>query len=111
MMGQGAVHSGDRRGRIPGARVVQNIRAQGCQAVIVPRGWEFDLWDKAAIFRIDLPHGRAQKIMAVPKQEAGETVPSGWNRWLARYPRLGAQPAPSLLSTADQLNALLRPAA
>jgi glycosyltransferase involved in cell wall biosynthesis len=41
---------------------------------------------------IDLPHGRAQKIMAVPKQEAGETVPSGWNRCMARYPRLGALP-------------------
>jgi glycosyltransferase involved in cell wall biosynthesis len=41
---------------------------------------------------IDLPHGRAQKIMAVLKQEAGEPVPSGWNRWVARYPRLGVLP-------------------
>jgi glycosyltransferase involved in cell wall biosynthesis len=41
---------------------------------------------------IDLPHGRFQKIVAVPKEEPGETIPSAWNRWLARYPRLGALP-------------------
>ena len=41
---------------------------------------------------IDLPHGRSQKIMAVPKEEPGETIPRGKNRWLARYPRLGALP-------------------
>jgi glycosyltransferase involved in cell wall biosynthesis len=37
---------------------------------------------------INFPHGRFQKIMAVPKQESGETIPNGWNRWLARYLRL-----------------------
>ena len=41
---------------------------------------------------IDLPHGRFQKIMAVPKQEPAETIPRGWNRWVARYPSLGAWP-------------------
>ena len=46
---------------------------------------------------IDFPHGRFQKIMAVPKQEAGETIPSGWNRWLARYLRLGALPCSASL--------------
>jgi len=41
---------------------------------------------------IDLPHGRSQKIMAVHKEEPGETIPSGKNRWLARCQRLGALP-------------------
>ena len=41
---------------------------------------------------IDLPHGRFQKIMAVPKQEPAETIPRGWNRWVARHPSLGAWP-------------------
>jgi glycosyltransferase involved in cell wall biosynthesis len=41
---------------------------------------------------LDFPHARFQKIMAVPKQEPGETLPSGWNRWLGRYPRLSALP-------------------
>jgi glycosyltransferase involved in cell wall biosynthesis len=41
---------------------------------------------------INFPHGRFQKIIAVPKQEAGETIPNGWNRWLARYLRLGTPP-------------------
>jgi glycosyltransferase involved in cell wall biosynthesis len=41
---------------------------------------------------LDLPHGRFRKIMAVRKEEVGETIPSGWNRWLARYPRLAALP-------------------
>jgi glycosyltransferase involved in cell wall biosynthesis len=41
---------------------------------------------------IDLPHGRIQKIMAVPKQGLGEIILTGWNRWLARYPNLGALP-------------------
>jgi glycosyltransferase involved in cell wall biosynthesis len=41
---------------------------------------------------IDLPHGRTQKIMAVPKQGLGEIILTGWNRWLARYPNLGALP-------------------
>jgi|SRR5882724_4040395 len=34
---------------------------------------------------IDLPHGRFQKIMAVHKQDPGETIPSGWHRWLVRH--------------------------
>jgi glycosyltransferase involved in cell wall biosynthesis len=41
---------------------------------------------------IDLPHGRFRKIMAVPKQEPEETIPTGLNRWSARYPRLGTLP-------------------
>ena len=41
---------------------------------------------------IEIPPGRSQKIMAVPKEEPGETIPTGKHRWLARYPRLGALP-------------------
>jgi glycosyltransferase involved in cell wall biosynthesis len=40
----------------------------------------------------DLPHGRFQKIVAVPKQEPGEAISSRRNRWLARYPRLSTVP-------------------
>jgi GDP-L-fucose synthase len=35
-----------------GTHVVSNIRARGCQAVIVPRSREFDLREKAAIIRL-----------------------------------------------------------
>jgi hypothetical protein len=53
---------------------------------------------------IDLPHGRAQKIMAVPKQEARETVPSGWNRhgtrvWALCHLCIVGRPAPLWIST------------
>jgi glycosyltransferase involved in cell wall biosynthesis len=41
---------------------------------------------------IDLPHGRFQKIIAVPKQEPAETIPHGWNRWVTRHPSLGGWP-------------------
>jgi glycosyltransferase involved in cell wall biosynthesis len=41
---------------------------------------------------LDFPHARFQKIMAVPKQEPGETLPSGGDRWFGRYPRLSALP-------------------
>ena len=41
---------------------------------------------------IDFPHGRFEKIMAVPRQEAGESVRHGWSGWLARHPSLGTLP-------------------
>jgi glycosyltransferase involved in cell wall biosynthesis len=53
---------------------------------------------------IDLPHGRLQKIMAVPKQEPGETIPNGLNRWLARYPSLGALPLPHRWASSPSLD-------
>jgi glycosyltransferase involved in cell wall biosynthesis len=41
---------------------------------------------------IDTIHAQAQKIIAVPKPESEETIPSGWHQWLARHPSLGALP-------------------
>jgi len=41
---------------------------------------------------IDFPDGRFEKIMAVPRQEAGEPTRRGWSGWLARHPNLGALP-------------------
>jgi glycosyltransferase involved in cell wall biosynthesis len=41
---------------------------------------------------IDFQHGRFEKIMAVPRPEAGESVRGGWNGWLARHPHLGTLP-------------------
>jgi glycosyltransferase involved in cell wall biosynthesis len=46
-------------------------------------------WNDASL---DFPHGRYRKILAVPEQELGATIPSGWGRWLARKPRPGALP-------------------
>jgi glycosyltransferase involved in cell wall biosynthesis len=63
----------------------QLLKCDRCNHYVFFTAW----WNNESI---NFPHGRFQKIMAVPKQEAGETIAIGWNRWLARYLRLSPPP-------------------
>jgi glycosyltransferase involved in cell wall biosynthesis len=63
------------------------------QLLVCDRGSRFYLftawWNDESV---DFPHGRYQKILAVPKQEPEQAIPGGWSRWVARSPRLGTLP-------------------